>query len=191
VSQSTFESADVVPPSLADLEGLLAGPAHATVVEDAARVSVLLRESWRSLPLLAGLERVDLTGEVVTTGEGELVVRTPLLPELLPVAQRWTSGAVKLPPAGWALDGPRLWWWVAAAGSRDAGGVVLRLGEHDEEAWPAIGAALSATGLPAVFLPASAAGPAYRVVGVKRLRRLAELVGPAPDGTPDGTWPAA
>jgi hypothetical protein len=189
VSQTTFDSADALPPSLDHLDGLLAGPAHAMLLDEGARVSVLLRDSWRSLPLLAGLEDVGVAAEVVTTSDGDLVVRTAVLPELRPVAERWTSGAVKRPPAGFALDGARLWWWCASAGSRDRTGYVLTLGPHDEEAWPALGAALSTTGLPAVFLPESGGGPAYKVVGAKRLRRLAELVGPAPAGTPDGAWP--
>jgi hypothetical protein len=191
VSQLSFFSAEALPPSLDDLEGLLAGPGQVTSSEAGARVSVLLSEPWRSLALLDALEQVGLSGEVVAVdGEG-LVVRTPYLSALRPLAERWTSGAVKLPPPGLVLDGPRLRWWCLAAGRHDAQGYVLRLGEHDEEAWQALGAALSAAGLAAVYLPDGAGGPAYKVVGVKRLRRLAELVGPPPADAPEGAWPTA
>lgn len=190
MSQLSFFSAEAVPPALEDLEGLLAGPGHVTVSEDAARVSVLVADGWRSLALLAEMEVLGLVGEVTTTSDDELVVRTPVLAALRPVADRWTSGAVKRPPAGFVLDGHRLRWWCLAAGRADDKGVVLRLGDHDEEAWPAVGSALSSAGLPSVFLPEGAGGPAYKIVGVKRLRRLAELVGRPPDEAPEGCWPS-
>lgn len=189
MSQLSFYSAEALPPSLDDLDGLLAGPAHATLTEGGARVSVLVAEPWRSAALLAALERVGLVGEVVTTSDEETVVRTPVTPDLVALAERWTSGAVKLPPAGLALDGARLRWWCMASGSQDRHGYCLGLGPHDEEAWAPIGSALSSAGIAAVFLPEGGGGPAYRVVGVKRLRRLGELVGGAPPEAPDGSWP--
>lgn len=189
MSQLTFFSAEAVPPALEDLEGLLAGPGRVTLTDDGARVSVLVADAWRSLALLAAMEVLGLAGEVATTSDDDLVVRTPVLASLRPVAERWTSGAVKRPPAGFALDGHRLRWWCLASGSADDKGVVLGLGAHDEEAWPAIGSALSGAGLPSVFLPDGAGGPAYKVVGRKRLLRLAELVGPPPPEAPEGCWP--
>lgn len=189
MGQLSFFSAEAMPPALGDLEGLLAGPGHVTLTDDGARLSVLVTDAWRSLALLAALEGLGLTGEVTTTSDDELVVRTPVLADLRPIAERWTSGAVKRPPAGFALDGAKLRWWCLAAGTADDKGVVLRLGPHDEEAWPAVGAALAGAGIPSVFLPDGGGGPAYKVVGAKRLRRLSELVGAPPPDAPDGCWP--
>ncbi|MDT4987693.1 MAG: hypothetical protein QOI74_1787 [Micromonosporaceae bacterium] len=55
--------------------------------------------------------------------------------------------------------------------------------------WEIVGAGLAAAGLPAVLLTPRAGGPAYRIVGRRRLARLAELVGEAPAGAPPGGWP--
>lgn len=186
----SFFSAEALPPALDDLEGLLAGPGVLTQSDEGARVAVLLTDAWRCGPMLDGLERLGLVGEVMETTEGT-VVQTGLIPELVPLAERWTSAGAKLPPPGLVLDGPRLRWWCLAAGSRDAHGYVLRLDEHDEQARPGLGAALSGAGLAAVYLPDGGGGPAYKVVGVKRLRRLAELVGSAPPEAPERAWPAS
>ena len=43
-------------------------------------------------------------------------------------------------------------------------------------AWGAVGAALSAAGIAGVLVGPRAAGPAYRIVGQRRLGRLRELV---------------
>ncbi|WP_432983812.1 hypothetical protein [Dactylosporangium sp. CA-233914] len=56
--------------------------------------------------------------------------------------------------------------------------------------WIAVGDALVAVGLPAVLVGAESGGPAYRIVGPRRINRLAELVGEAPAGAPAGVWPA-
>lgn len=56
--------------------------------------------------------------------------------------------------------------------------------------WIAVGDALAAVGLPAVLVAAESGGPAYRIVGPRRITRLAELVGEPPPGAPPGAWPA-
>ncbi|MEV4131147.1 hypothetical protein AB0J72_03175 [Dactylosporangium sp. NPDC049742] len=55
--------------------------------------------------------------------------------------------------------------------------------------WVAIGDALAAVGLIAVFVGPKAGGPAYRIVGLRRVTRLAELVGEPPAGAPNASWP--
>ncbi|GAA2604687.1 hypothetical protein GCM10010399_39610 [Dactylosporangium fulvum] len=55
--------------------------------------------------------------------------------------------------------------------------------------WLAVGEALAAVGLPAVFVAPDQGGPAYRIVGPRRIARLAELVGEAPPEAPVGAWP--
>jgi hypothetical protein len=117
------------------------------------------------------------------------------------LGSRWLRGAVKRPPEGFMLDGRRLRLWVAAAGSPDgAQAFALRLGTSDgagapgwrgsDEVWEAVGAALAGVGLPAVLLGPRAGGPLLRIVGRRRLVRLAELVGEPPGQAPPGAWPA-
>ncbi|MFF5230585.1 hypothetical protein [Dactylosporangium sp. NPDC000521] len=55
--------------------------------------------------------------------------------------------------------------------------------------WVAVGDALAAVGLIAVFVGPKAGGPAYRIVGLRRVTRLAELVGEPPAGAPHASWP--
>jgi hypothetical protein len=52
-----------------------------------------------------------------------------------------------------------------------------------------VGDALAAAGLIAVFVGPKAGGPAYRIVGLRRVTRLAELVGEPPAGAPQESWP--
>jgi hypothetical protein len=136
---------------------------------------------------------VGLEAELVPASAGRTAVRTPFVPALLPVALRWTSGAVKLPPPGLQLDGPRLRWWALGAGRGDAErrgeSYTFGLGTSDEQAWPAVGAALAAAGVPGTFVGPRGDGPAYRIVGRKRLSRLRELVGDPPSGVPETAWP--
>jgi len=40
-----------------------------------------------------------------------------------------------------------------------------------------------------VFIAPDAGGPAYRIVGLRRITRLAELVGEPPPGAPPDEWP--
>ncbi|WP_238015418.1 hypothetical protein KZZ52_01245 [Dactylosporangium sp. AC04546] len=57
------------------------------------------------------------------------------------------------------------------------------------DSWIAVGEALVALGLPAVFIAPDEGGPAYRIVGLRRISRLAELVGEPPAEAPAETWP--
>ncbi|MDG4774446.1 hypothetical protein [Solwaraspora sp. WMMD792] len=95
---------------------------------------------------------------------------------------------VKRPPTGFHLAGQRLRLWAAAAGARDPLGYRLQLAESDADNWPQVGAALAAIGLPAVLLDARSGGPAYRIVGRRRLTRLAELLGDRPAAAPEDGW---
>lgn len=192
-AQLTLFSVGVRPPAHADLDGLLAGPAKIVQRGTTARISVVLPDpaQWRVAALLAGLAELGIAGEVVRVEFGTSV-RTPFAAELMPTAQRWRTGALTVAPLGLALEGPALRWWCLAAGCGDASGYVLSLGS-DEASWSRIGSALAASGVPGTFVrprqPAGIRGrPAYRIVG-RRLRRLIELVGPAPAGAAVGDWP--
>jgi len=193
--QLSFFPSDSDTPSVSDLEGLLAGPGQVVRSADgrSARVSVVLPDlvsaPWRSAALLAAFAERGLGGGRSAGVEGLPCVRTDFSGTLLPLALAWARGAVKSPPPGFRLDGPRLRLWVVAAGRRDDHGYLLPLGEADSESWEPVGAALAAVGLAATLLGPRAGGPAYRVTGHRRSARLRELVGdPPPDA--EEAWPA-
>jgi hypothetical protein len=100
-----------------------------------------------------------------------------------------SSGRGKTPPVRLVLDGSALRLWVVAAGRQWETGFVLALGLGDEACWDAAGSALAQAGLPAAFVGPRGSGPAYRIVGARRLARLGEFIGDPPDGAPDGVWP--
>ena len=193
MGQMSLFSAGAREPMLVDLEGLLAGPGQVVRRGDAARVSVVVTVGWRADALAAEMASLGVEAETEPAEPGSVTVRTPWLTELLEVANRWTLGAVKVPPAGWVLDGGRLRWWCLSAGSGPAADqpamYTLALGASDEPAWGAVGAALAAAGIAGVLVGPRADGPAYRIVGQRRLARLRELVGDAPHGVPVEAWP--
>ena len=193
MSQLSLFSAGAREPQLIDLEGLLAGSGQVVRRGAHARISVVVPAGWRVGALVAELASLGLDAELDDAEPGSTTVRTPWLDQLRPVADAWTRGAVKIPPAGWALDGARLRWWCLAEGSASGAPgsamYTLALGPNDEPAWLAVGAALAAAGIAGVLVGPRADGPAYRIVGQRRLARLRELVGDPPDGVPDEGWP--
>jgi hypothetical protein len=189
MSQLSLFGAAAREPSLADLEGLLAGTAQIVRRGESARLSVVVEPGWRVGVLVSALaESFDLTPDVIPAETGS-AVGTPWMVELRPLADSWTRGAVKRPPDGWVLDGARLRWWCLADGRRLAGMYTLALGASDEHAWLSVGSALAAAGIPGALVGPRADGPAYRIVGRRRLARLLELVGDRPAGVPDDAWP--
>jgi len=191
--QLSFFSAGTRPPAYADLEGLLAGPGQVVRRGATARVSFVLLApaEWRLTALTTELAALGLAADVMPTGgRGAIVVRTPFAAELTPLGQRWTAGAVKRAPAGFRLDGAQLRWWCLAAGRADPTGFLLALDPADDLSWPVVGAALAGAGVPGTLLGPRADGPAYRVLGGRRLARLRELVGRPPPGAGPADWPA-
>jgi hypothetical protein len=173
-----------------DFEGLLAGAGQVVRMGGTARVSIVVEDAWRARALLreAAVRGLAATCEPATV-DGHIGFRTAYASVLAPLGTAWLRGALKHPPTGFALDGRRLRLWAIAAGAPDgATAFTLRLGVSDEQCWGIVGAALAAAGLPAVLLGPRASGPAYRIVGRRRLGRLAELVGEVPAETPSGGW---
>ncbi|MEO6713658.1 MAG: hypothetical protein ABIM89_09550, partial [Mycobacteriales bacterium] len=171
-----------------DVEGLLCGPGQIVRQGQLARVSVVVLAE-RAEPLAAALREAGLSTEIAPAPGGELSVRTAFEAALSGVADAWSGAGAKRAPVGLTLDGPRLRFWSLASGVSLPGGYLLALGPSDETVWPAVGGALAAAGLAAVFVGPRADGPAYRVTGVRRLDRLRELVGDAPDGVAAHLWP--
>lgn len=189
-------SAGAREPQLADLDGLLAGSGQVVRRGVDARVSVVVTDEWRVTGLVSELHALGLDPEVEEPAPDEarpggIAVRTPWLAEFRPLADAWTRGAVKLPPNGWELDGPRLRWWCLADGRVSPAMYTLSLGPNDQQAWAPVGAALAGAGIPGLLVGPRADGPAYRIVGQRRLNRLRELVGDPPAGAAAADWPVA
>ncbi|MGN9811111.1 hypothetical protein ACTMSW_17345 [Micromonospora sp. BQ11] len=187
--QLAFFGAEAADPSLADLAGLLAGPAEVTVMGGTARLSVLLDAAWRVHVIVAELAQRGLPASWEATDDARHTVRTSYTRLLKPLAAAWLHGPVKRPPAGFHLNGRRLRLWLAAAGTPEPPDVVLRLGPGDEQGRDRVGAALAAVGLPGATVSDGPGGPAYRVTGRRQLARLAELVGDRPKAAPVSAWP--
>jgi hypothetical protein len=196
MSQMSLFSAGAREPQLADLDGLLAGSGQVVRRGREARVTVVVAGGWRVTALVSELAALGLEAELEDgdsdeRGPGSVAVRTPWLAELRPLADAWTRGAVKLPPPGWEIDGPRLRWWCLADGRVAPAMYTLALGPNDQQAWAPVGAALARAGVPGLLVGPRADGPAYRIVGQRRLNRLRELVGDPPAGADTASWPAA
>jgi hypothetical protein len=95
------------------------------------------------------------------------------------LARGWPEAAAQL-----FLSGPRLRLWVAAAGEPVTSGYALGLDPGKDPV--AVDAALVRAGLAG---RRSADGQHYLIMGKRRLRRLAELVGERPAAAPAHLWP--
>jgi hypothetical protein len=182
---------EAAPPGPADLAGLLAGPGQVVRMGGTARVSVVVEERWRAGVLVGEMRARGLPATCVSTVDEHLSVRTPYSHLLSPLATAWLHGAVKRPPAGFALDGRRLRLWMAAAGSRDGWDVTLRIGRCEEQVPAALQRALASLGLAAdiVGVAGRPIGASLRMSGRRRMARLAELVGDPPRQAPEACWP--
>ena len=189
MSQLSLFSAEARPPSPADLAGLLCGPGQVVRfgAGDQARLSIVLAEPARAPAVIAASAATGIAMRAVRTESGSTALRTAFRCDLVDLAVAWTAGAVKAVPPGWQLDGAALRLWAMAAGRPDErGGYLLALDPHAPQTHDALIAAATRAGIP----PARAdGGLALRISGARRLRRLVELVGPAPDRITGTDWP--
>ncbi|MFE2750391.1 hypothetical protein ACFXGA_00135 [Actinosynnema sp. NPDC059335] len=120
-------------------------------------------------------------------------VTTPFRADLAGLAAQWFDGDRKVVPPDFTLDGGALRLWALASGRwvESGSGYLLGLDPAAPDTHETLRKALAGSGLPATLLADGAGGPALRVVGRRRLERLAELVGRAPRGVAERTWPAA
>ncbi|MEU8252930.1 hypothetical protein AB0C06_01505 [Micromonospora inaquosa] len=188
--QLVFFGADAAEPTVADLAGLLAGPAEVVRMGGTARLSVQVDAAWRVHVLVAELASRGLAASWEPIEGERHAVRTSYTRILKPLAAAWLHGSTKRPPAAFHLTGRRLRLWLAAAGTPEPPDcLLLRLGADDKECWESIGVALAAAGLAGTLLGPADGGPAYRITGRRRLARLAELVGEPPQAAPPEAWP--
>lgn len=189
MSQLSLFSADARPAQLGDLAGLLCGPGQVVCfgAGDQARLSVVLADADRAPAVAAACAATGIAVDRVVTESGATALRTAFRCDLVALARLWTRGAVKTVPAGFQLDGPLLRLWALTAGRPDGrGGYLLALDPHAPQTHDPLIAAATRAGIS----PARVAhAPALRISGTRRVRRLVELVGPAPGGMATDAWP--
>lgn len=187
--QFSLFGAAAAEPTRADLGGVLLGGGHWVRTGATARLSVVVADRWRAEALAGAFEERALEGDdPIVPAEGGLGVRTRFSAELLDAASRWARGAVQGPPPDFALTAGGLRLWAITSGRRDDVGYLLGTAEADDPVHLAGGAQLSRLGVAAVSI-AHRGGPGWRVTSMKRLRRLAELLGEPPTGG-EAAWPA-
>lgn len=205
MTQFSLFGAEVAEPELADLGGVLLAGGHWVRSAGTARLSVVVADRWRAEALAEEFARrgVGASGEdAIVPAEGGWGVRTAFTAELVPHAAAWTRGANEGPPAGFELTATGLRLWTMSVGRPDDAGYLLatspagyaRSGagtrtDPDDAVHRAGGAQLSRLGVAAVSI-VQRGGPGWRVTSLKRVRRLAELVGAPPPGA-GNDWPRA
>lgn len=192
MAQISFFSAEAREARTSDLAGLLCGPAQVVRfgASGTARLSVLLPDPGRARPLAVRLAEFGVNAELATSESGSLVLRTAFRGDLVELAGQWCRGAVKAVPEEFRLDGALLRMWALGAGIPDRrGGYLLGLDPHAPQTHQPLADAVSYLGLPSQRLGPRGAGPALRITGARRMRRLAELVGDPPEHLPEGHWP--
>jgi hypothetical protein len=189
VSQLSLFSAEARPPSTADLAGLLCGPGQIVRfgAGDQARLSIELPDPARAAAVVAACAATGIAMRAVRTDSGATALRTAFRCDLVALAAAWTAGGAKAVPRGWQLDGAALRLWALAAGRPDErGGYLLELDPDAPGTHDALIAAATRAGIPPARVEERAA---LRISGARRVRRLVELVGPAPERITGTEWP--
>ena len=190
MTQFSLFGAEASAPALSDLDGVLLAGGHWVKQGDQARLSVVVPERWRADALAVAFAARGVDGpDAVVPAEAGFAVRTAFSAELLPDAHRWRRGANEGLPTGFQLGAGGLRLWAVTAGRRDEAGYLLGTAEADDAIHMAAGAQLARLGVAAVSLGVRG-GPGWRVTSSKRLRRLVELLGPAPAGGAQH-WPSS
>jgi hypothetical protein len=198
VSQLSLFSADLTPPQLSDLGGLLAAHGQIVTGVGGVRLSILLADSWRAEALLRECRVRDVRAEVIAGADrvvgadpiAATVFRSQFSELLAGLAQEWTRGAVKAVPAGLTLTPGLLRCWTIAAGRPADIGFLLGLDPHAPDTYEPLAAVCAAAGLAGSLLGVRGGGPAVRIVGYRRCARLAEMIGTPPPEAPRGAFPA-
>jgi hypothetical protein len=198
VSQLSLFSADLTPPQLSDLGGLLAANGQIVTGIGGVRLSILLADSWRAEALLRECRVRDVGAEVIAGADrvvgadpiAATVFRSQFSELLAGLAQEWTRGAVKAVPAGLTLTPGLLRCWTIAAGRPADIGFLLGLDPHAPDTYEPLAAVCAAAGLAGSLLGVRGGGPAVRIVGYRRCARLAEMIGTPPPEAPRGAFPA-
>jgi len=220
VSQLSLFSADLTPPQVDDLGGLLAAHGQISRSGWGTRLSILLAQEWRAHALLREFRVRGVEAELLPAAEalaGGLVDGDPgssdqssdsgsdsdgrrLTGVLLRSARTsvldelgvaWTRGAVKSVPPALLAGAGLLRCWTLAAGSPDEAGFRLGLDRHAPDTYEALASSCAGAGLAVALIGVRGGGPALRIVGHRRHARLVELLGTPPPEAPASAFPRA
>lgn len=191
MAQLSFFSADYQPPVVADLGGLLAAHGQITTGPVGARLSILLDDEARAAALVDECARRGVAAAVLPAEQPgpAFLMQSSRCAQLLPLAAAWTRGAVKSVPRDLLVSAGFARLWVVAAGRRDDAGYLLGVDPHAPDAVDDLIAAGSRAGLAGTYVGVRAGGPAIRIVGHRRLARLADTIGTLPTGLPASCRP--
>lgn len=191
MGQLSFFSAETDEPAVGDLAGLLA--THGQAVRSAAgtRVSIVVADQWRAEAIVADMIEAGLDAATATSDEGSPMARTAPTPALDALHVAWSAGAMKAMPAGWVPSPRALRLWVLAAGERDEDRYLLGLDPHAPESHASLATALMRVGVAPTLVGTRGSRPALRITGKRRMARLLEYVGLAPQPAATADWPVA
>ena len=193
MTQYSLFGADAARPALEDLDGLLLAGGQWVRSGAAARLSVVVTDRWRAEALHAAFTERGVAGaDAVIASTAGYAARTAFTDALTSYAARWTHGSRRGLPPDFALTAGSLRLWAIAAGRPDEAGYLLGTPGADEPTHRTAGAHLARLGVAAVALSRRGARVphGWRVTSARRLRRLVELLGPAPEGGA-ASWPGA
>lgn len=186
MTQFSLFGAAALDPAIVDLDGVVLAGGLWSRRGDRARLSIVVDAPWRANALAAEFLVRDVAEDadaVVPAADG-LSVRSAFSAALAVQASRWMRGAREGRPADLDLTAGGLRLWAIAAGRWDDPGFLFAV---REDMHPFAGAQLARLGVAAVALTRRGR-PGWRVTGTRRLRRLGELLGPAPEGATH-EWP--
>nr|CTQ94381.1 hypothetical protein [Kibdelosporangium sp. MJ126-NF4] len=186
----SFFSAEAMQPGVADLAGLLCASGQvAHFARRAARLSVVVGESWRRDALATAFAERGIDHEVGVSEEEYPLVRTAFRTDLTGLADAWTRGAAKAVPVGLALDGASLRLWALATGRWVQNGYMLGLDPNAPETHEPLAGAMTRIGLPTRLFGLRDGEPGLRLTGRRRIGRLVELIGRVPSSAAEPYWP--
>jgi hypothetical protein len=190
VGQLSFFSADLLPPVVDDLGGVLAAGGQISANASGARLSMVIGDRVRAVALAEECSARGVDAEVVDAADsGRQLVRTVRCAQLAGLAANWTRGSAKVVPDGLVISPGFLRIWALAAGSSDESGYLLGIDAHAPDSVEALIAACSRAGLAGSYIGSRGGGPGIRIVGHRRLARLVDTVGTLPEGLPQQAYP--
>jgi hypothetical protein len=189
IRQLSLFGVEASPPEPGDLAGLMIAGGEIAEEEGAAQVSILVGHPWRAAAIVSECARRGISATSLATSTTAVGVRTSFTPALLDLARSWTgdAGDGGRPPREIRFDARVLRLWAMAVGYRDETSYELPIRVSDEPFRDAVGAALAGLGVAAQLVSRR---HSFRIVGKRRLDRLAEMLGDAPRQAPPGAWPS-
>jgi len=183
MSQLSFFGAELGPPAVTDLSGVLA--AHGTVVvrDGRARVSVTVDSPWRADAIAQLVTEAGLEPEFADTEDARTTVSTHFVAETMPLASQWMHGITKTVPYEWVPSSRAQRAWFLASGRKELDGerYVLGLDPHTPDTHAPLAEAFLRAGIAPTLIGTRGPSPGLRVSGRRRLTRLVENIGAPPD----------